>query len=246
MSATVAAGALLGTVTGAVLLRVGWVARRRAPPEERGDPLRLFALWWWGGALAVLVEASHGWLATVGVMDAGTHTVVLHLEAFPVCVGLWGLQCYLSYLWLGTRRLFAPLAAGYLGLLALNLYVYNVQAPWTPVEGGWGIQLLPARPQPGLVQVYGALFALPVLVATVLYASLWFRAPAGEPRYRVAMVSGAFALLFGALAAAFALGLQDASWFALTYELPALLASLLVLAAFTPPSAVRRRFAAAA
>lgn len=246
MAAGVAAGAALATITAFVLARVGALAWRRAPSSGGAwHPMRLFALWWFGAALALLDQGAHGWLALAGVLDGAAHETLLDLVAIPLCVGLWGLQGYLAFVWLGTRRWFAPLGVAYAALLAFNLFVYNAQAPWSASAGPFDVQLSARAPAPMLVSAYGALFAGPVLAATLAYASLWFKAPRGEPRYRIAMVSGAFALLFGALLAAFAFGLQDEPWFAFTYEVPALAASLLVLAAFAPPAAWRRRFEAA-
>lgn len=237
-----AAVALLGAATGATLAFVGRVTLRRAPQGEARPAALMFSAWWLAAGVAIVVQSSHAALGAVGVLDATLHATLLYANAAPLAVGLCGLLCYLVYVHTGSRRAFGPIVAAYALFFGFTVFVYARLGPWSVVAGEWDVRLVPANDEPALTLVFGTLFALPALVAAVGYAALLVRVREPEQRYRVGLVSGAFVLLFGALLLGFALRWHEASWYALSYQLPGLAAALLVLAAFRPPAWVGRRW----
>lgn len=236
--------ALLTAATATVLANAGRLTLRRLPRGRGRLAGKLFAAWWLGAAASAALMGAHAWLALAGVTSDAAHEALLDATALPLCASICCLVCYLAYLYFGARRAFAPLGAAYFLFYGFTLYVYNAMGPWRVSVGAWDVALQPTTPHPVLLAVFGALFALPVLACTIAYASLIVRAPAGEPRWRLTLVSLAFGVLFGTILAGFALGLQDKPYYSFVYDVPALAAALLVQVGYVPPARVRARFAA--
>jgi hypothetical protein len=241
MSATLAAVASLTALTAAVLANAGRLALRRLPAGQGRLAGIAFGSFWIAGGAAVGLQSLRAWIVLAGLSSDDVQQTLLDVGAFPLVVALFSVVYYLSYLYLGRRRAYVPLAFAYGAFLAFTLYVYHALGPWHATVADWDVVLAPAHPNPPLLLAFGLLFSVPVLVSTVLYASLWRRASRGEPRYRVAMVSGAFLVLFGAILAGFVMGLEDKPWYPMLYDAPGFVAALLVQAAFAPPATVRRR-----
>jgi hypothetical protein len=232
--------ATLGLVTAGVLFQVGRLSLRRVPRGPGRLAVQWFTAFWFAGSAAIGIQATHSVLALGGILDPGLHMALLVIGAIPLTIAPMGLVYYLAYLYTGRTGLLVPLVFAYSAFFAFTMFVYVTQAPWNVVVTSWDVQLVAARPRMALVQTLGAMMALPVLGSTLAYASLLPRVPAGEPRWRVAFVSAAFVVLFGAIGLGFALGFPTQPWYPLTYEIPALAASFLFLMAYAPPRRIVR------
>lgn len=111
----------------------------------------------------------------------------------------------------------------------------------TVVLTEWQARLVAAEEAPPAATIlFGLLLAGPILGLVVAYAGLAFRVTGRSQRYRLTLVTTAFGLLFLTVLVGFLVGWNRETWFPLVYEAPALLAALMVVAAYRPPASLQR------
>jgi hypothetical protein len=231
----------IGLATSGFLAYAGRVMHRRPAEAENRLAVRSFALWWYAASLVILLPIVRTVLAWAGLVDVALHTALVHFSNLPLAVALAALMYYILHLMTGRRRLVYPVAALYGLYLAYLTWYTSRTGERRLVLGDWQTQLVGAStPGPGETLLFGLLLAAPVLATVAAYAVLGFRVDDPSLRYRLRMVSGSFLFLFGVVLAGFVLRWTDEPWFPLAYELPALVASVLVVAAYRPPQWVRR------
>jgi hypothetical protein len=160
-------------------------------------------------------------------------------------VALWGLICYLAYLYTG-REWTVPISILYAAEYGLLVYYVTAGRP-----DGVSVTLGSVNPTYG-VTVTGPLLAAPILIlvfpefiGALLYLRLFFRTHDRTVRYRIGLVSGgllAYFLFdffdFGALVNGGLVGV-------VVGRLLIIGAALVVLLAYFPPRALRARFGVA-
>lgn len=235
-----ALGIALPVATATLLAYVCAITSKRPASEEARLSRDAFSLWWFATALVTLLGAFPTLFVTVGVRDPFVHRTLVYANALPLAVGLASLQYYVIYIYTGRRAALLPIGLAYVGFLALTLYYFAAFGEYRVESTAWNARAVgDAVPPTWLSVAFGLALAGPVLAGLVAYASLGFRHVGAEQRYRVALVSAAFAVWFLPVLAGIALGYAAAPWFPLLHEVPGLLAAGLIVLANRPPAFVR-------
>jgi hypothetical protein len=235
-------GAVLPLATAALLAFVGVLMARRPAGEEVRFALRAFAAWWFSAASVMLLVGLPTLLDLAGVADARVYALAVYLLALPLAVGLCALLYYLVYIYTGRRAAIRPLAVAYALFLVFELAYFASFGPRRVETTAWSVRTVGASSPPqGLSVLFGVLLAAPILSAVVAYASLYFRTRRKAHRYRIVTVSAAFTLWFGPVLLGLLLGWERTDWFPLVYEVPGIVAAVLIVLAYKPPGAIRRR-----
>lgn len=224
---------------------VGFVVFKRGVSQDARLANVLFATWWFGlAAFFVLVPAYIIPVRALGYHNVTFAVVFLDVLLLFIVAAIWGLAYYLVYLFTGKRGWFWPVTIFYFALegLILGLVAY-LQPNGFDANGN----LTYAREQlvgaPAII--LGLLYSVPVILAALGYASLYFRSKEPTARYRVALVSGGFLVQFGWSAISTILQLNrrypNSTALSLVGDAVAVLAAICVLLAFRPPDAIRKR-----
>ncbi len=230
----------------AVYLYIGGrLARRPVSPESR-IPAMQFALFWIGLAASTTLSATLSLLASVQPVPLGLALAFEYYEIVVISAALWGLICYLYFLYTGRSGIL-PITILY--MLEFGLLVYYISASGpngvSVTYGSVGLTYSSAFVGP-IVIVAVLILVIPEFVAGFAYLRLFFRARDRTVRYRIALVSGGllgwFFLDFvdigsrsgGNLLALFA------------GQVLLIVAALVVLMAYYPPRFIRSRYGVAA
>jgi hypothetical protein len=211
-------------------------------PASAHDRLaqRMFALWWSSAAAVILLSASPTILSLFGTPSIALIVAINYVLAAPLAAGLCGLLYFLLYVYTGRRGAILPLAVAYAAFFAFEVWYFAQFAGRHLETTPWQVRTVSDVQPPVLLRAFfGALVALPALVAAVGYGALLRRVHAPEQRYRVLMISAAFVVWFAPLLAAYVAGLDQVAWFPLVYQVPGLVAAGLIVAAYRPPSWLR-------
>lgn len=241
MSATLWIGLALSLATAVVYASVGRRLLMRAD-EGPKPPLRAFALWWFALAVYTSVLAARDALAITGLLDRDLLKMAMHLSVGPLVLALWGLFYYLAYILVGGKRLFWPSVALYGIVYAFFVYVAVALEPGGVTLRTWDVTIDYATEIPPAVNALVlVLLIVPILLAVIAYASLLFRLESREQRFRVGVVSLAFAVWFGGALLAALLGLADVEWWGLGGRLLSIASAGLVAFAYRPGPRPRAR-----
>lgn len=234
--------ALFATVTAGIFAYVGRDFARRPASEDTRRARDCFVAWWYGLSVVTLVGALRSALGAAGFLDLSVHVALSFFSLLPLMVALFGLLYYLLFIHTGNARLFTPLAVAYTALFVGFAWLITWLKPTAVKVDAWSVGFEYARKLEGWpVGVLIILLLGPVLVAALLYGSLVFRAKTRIARYRVGMTSGAFLLWFGSSGIASVLGLTTLPNWPVASRAIGLVSTLMVLAAYRPPAALRRR-----
>lgn len=242
MEPTLLLDGVLGAVT-ALLFHVTGRALARRP--VRG-PARLaagaYVAWWHAAAAVTALLALPRLLAGVGWLTAPVLEATLLVLALPVSFGLAALVYYLAFVATGSRRILAPIAAGYAAFYAALLAYTATRDVSGFATAPWSLHVLHANPPGGwpFAVLVTLLFAPPVL-AVLGYLRLYRHAPTPTQRYRIALVSFSVVALLASGLVASEVGLPPLQGFYPTSRAVALVAAVGILLAYAPPSWVRRR-----
>lgn len=240
-------GAVLPLVTAGLLAYVGVLMARRPVSPGARFPMRAFSAWWFAVALVNLLSSAPTWLSLAGVTDARVYAAFVYAIAAPLAAALFSLLSYLLYIYTGRRAAAVPLGLAYFAFFLFALYYFSSFGTYRVESSEWMVRTAgDAQPPAWLSALFGITLAGPVLAAVVGYASLYARVDGSEQRFRVAMVSAAFGVLFVPTLAGFLAGVEDAAWFHLVYPAAGLLGAILVVVGFRPPAALQAHWRAAA
>lgn len=247
--ATLLVAALVALTAGAVYAFVGVRLRaRRTIGEDAQRAMRSFSAWWLLLSANVLTASAFYAAAAFGFTSFEAQLTYAHAQRLLLAASLVGLLHYLTYLFTG-RDLLVPIAifyAAYYGLLEYTLLSAN---PTGVFVGDWRTDLAYAETSAGrnpLRLLSAAMLILPPVVGALAYFRLYFRVKSRTQRYRIALVS--WSLVAWWIVAVIA-GQREAlgqEGFQLVNRFLGLAAALVILAAYLPPAAVRRRLGVAA
>lgn len=206
----------------------------------------MFAIWWYGLAGVSFISGVLNLCAAAGLRDLNLWLTFGMFNLLLLCAALGGLLYYLVFLYTGSRRALAPLAAFYALLYVALMYLVNLATPTHIEIGRWRAEVKYVEE---FNQAYAILFVIlllvPQMLAALAYFSLFFQTTDLTQRYRIALVSGAIVLWFGvSLAVGFVGGREFSEsdiWQVLSRVL-SLLAPFMILVAYKPPKAWKRRF----
>jgi hypothetical protein len=238
----VLAGIIAGSV-GATYAYVATVLARRADVSPEGRrAMRLFVLWWamlgvnlFAGGLTYVLAG------TVGVSLAWQTSEAL-LQRLLLAASLVGLMGYMLYVLSGRTRV-VPLGAVYAAYFVWLVYGLVQQEPIAVASYRWRTDLVYAKPPNPVGEVASfLLIVLPPVVASVAYLRLLPNAPSVSQRWRISVVASAILVWWVVAVLAGQPGLLDDEPVQLAGRALSVATALAVLAAFHPPSWVRRRY----
>lgn len=247
VSDTLVLSAGLSVATASLYLYIGYVLRQRQVSPEARFARDLFAGWWLilgaSGLLGVLQMA----LYMADALPVWLYLTFTSIALLAIFAALWALQCYLVYLYRGSRRAVVPLAIfyGLLYMFVIGLMQWVAEThPYTAItDNGWS---LVAQPKFELSRGVGLIAVLvlvgPQMAAAFSYSRLFFKTHDRTQRYRIAMLSGAILGWFGTSLAAAAADASEGQTWQLLSRLIGLTAGAVILAAYRPPAWLRSRY----
>jgi hypothetical protein len=207
------------------------VHRRPVSPQAKGAR-NAFVFWW--GCLSFLSVAG-----AILVLPFVPSDVPLFLEAtiailFLLCVGLAGLLYYLVFIYTSRRGAWKPIAAGYLLLFGMLMFLVLRTGPFHVEETGWGRQLKGATELEGTPLSWAVviLFIVPPLVAAGAYLSLYRKVDDAGQKRRILLVGLSIFLWFGTSLGASVGNVQLATWWQVASRVISLAAAAMVYYAF--------------
>jgi hypothetical protein len=241
LDALVAGG--VACIGAGVYLFLGWRLARRPTSLAGRLPAAQFATFWLGLSAVSLTGAFLSLYATFQVPPDAVVVTALHFEVLLLCVALWGLLGYLTYLYSGKSYLVAWsvfYAAIYLGLN----YLITLSEPIRVTVTAGVVGVAYATSPFGGPVLDGLLVVLivPEFLGAVLYFTLVFRSNEPTVRFRVTLVSWSLIVWFGLSAAGLPARLGGGLGAQLLSELIGVAAALVILVAYYPPLVLRRRF----
>lgn len=228
---------ILATATAALYAYVGALTLRRETSDaDARRAVRLFGVWWFSLAAITVIGTLRTLLVVADATQPALHQAISWLTIVPLVAALWGLVSYLLYIYTGDARAFTLSTIFHAGLLAALVYIVAERPVTSVALGDYGVRLeYSSELGAAVTAVLSGAILLPVLGAAIGYATLYFRTKDRSARYRIAMVSGAFIFWFGSVGAASALKLNAIAWWPVASRVIALIATLMVLAAYLPP-----------
>ncbi|HUR68248.1 MAG TPA: hypothetical protein VM370_03310 [Candidatus Thermoplasmatota archaeon] len=241
---------LVTLLTGVLYVGVGRVILSRDLADDARTANHLFATWWIGLAILYLASAPLTIAGALGFRSYPLTLAFIQAALVALCIAVWGILGFLLYVYRGNHRWLVPTAMFY-GALAFGLLFLVSWMEPTGFESGVGTSLAFTRKlgASGSVLI-GLAFSVPIFAAALAYASLLFRVTERLPRYRIAMVSGAFAIQFGWSIVRSVTGLSrrfpDSKVLLVANQVLAIAVPLVILMAYRPPTWVAKRLQAAA
>ncbi len=242
-SSTLAIDGFLALVTAIIYARVTqliWARPIHDPHAVTAN--RLFALWWAALGALTLLGGAQSILASFGVRHLAIHAALTLSTIALVVVALYGLLSYLLYIYSGNPRMFIGLAIAHAAILAFYVGLIIWMTPVAVTTSTWRVDITYLRTAPPLVTgLASALLFIPALAGASLYGTLAFRAKEPTVRFRIVVVSTAFIFWFGASGIATLTGWTNEEAWPIIARAIALVATGLVILAYRPPPAIRKR-----
>jgi hypothetical protein len=241
---TLALSGLLSLLVASVYGYVGYRLARRAVSRRARPAHLLFITWWIGLAVTSLIGAVNIGLYLGDWFPYWLYATMSQLSLLAILVALLGLLYYLIYLYTGSSRALPWLVVVYVLFYAVVVgLVQWLGAPDALTDDGWSIQQQPQPTLPAPV-LWGFLLLLlaPQLGAAAAYLFLLRRAETTTQRYRIILVAGSIIVWFGSSILASAAQVGTELWWQLASRGLSIMAALVILAAYTPPGFVKRRF----
>lgn len=247
--------AALGAVAAFLYLWVAWLQAKRPAHGPARGALRGFVIWWAGLGILGFLTLFFTFGPELSAYGLNVMRTVIYLLLAGIFLMLGGLAYYLLYLYTGSRRTVIPIAAFY--VLMTVLLVFLIEG-FDPHIADNAVHLEPGEESAVEFHTHeeppawaSATFSLGIiavpLAAAIAYALLFFRTDDRTARYRIALVSTGFVLWFaysilGTLAGLVAGSTTQSFMQQLIGQLLGVLAATLTLLAYHPPRRLQRRF----
>jgi hypothetical protein len=237
-------GALLSIINSAIYFYVGRVLNRRhSGSVDARLAWTLFVVWWYALAAATLSGALLSLLGALGIAGLALFVTISLANLLATCVALYGLMFYLLYLFTGNRRLLGPLTVFYLAYYIFLIYFVEASGPVGVTIDRWSTRLEYQNQITGpLFPIALLLLALPQIIGSLAYFTLYFRVSTATQKYRILLVSWSIIVWFLSAFLASIAGLAQQDWWQVTSRLIGLGAALAILFAYQPPAWIKRRF----
>lgn len=238
---TLAFAGFMSLVACGAFFAVGRTLRRTLDASGEGaGAARAFVLWWICLGTYVGVEGALTLLTSVGAAPFEAWLAERYVTGPLLAVALWGLSYYVAYLYSGSTRLKLPLAALFaIAAIGYDWAIFDGR-PYALRDAPWLVELAYAGGRDSLL--YRAVlttYALPPLVASVLYLTLLPRVTNRHQRYRIILVSTSIILWIGS-GLVIRLGTSDLLKF-VNLTVFGLGAAIAILLAYHPPRFLRAR-----
>jgi hypothetical protein len=246
-AATLLASAVLAGITGAGFASVGWVLTRRAAPEKGRAARIMFCLFWYSAAVIFACQGLQNLAAGLGAPSFGLVSALDQATTPFYCLAAAGLLYYSLFLVTGRERLLFPILGYYLVLFVALRWRIEDARRLGVVTGDWFVGFEYASPLQGPVYTaLVALVALPLLVAIVAYATLYFRVDDRAAKYRILLTTLGLFVWILTEALAYTSGFASTTAGEVTRRLVALASTVIVLFAYRPPRLAQRWWGARA
>lgn len=223
-----------------------FVGDRVAPLSVRtsaGVARALFTTWWTALAASTALNGILAVAAVTGQLTLVAVVLVSQVNLLLICVALWGLLYYLLYVFVGRERLLPIVSVGYLALYLFLVYTTISNQPIGFTVGRWSVTVDYAREIEGpLLAIILSLIIIPQILGSIALLVLVLRGGERSQRYRISLVSLSILFWFGTAFIASLIGLGQGDTYQIVIKAIALFAAFMVLAAYRPPSWVRRTF----
>jgi len=241
--ALLAFGAALSAATCVLYGYVGFLMLARPVSPEASLANKAFAAWWFSLGGMTLLDGARRAIAAVGISDLAIHVAFVNASILALVFALASITYYLLYLYTGRRGVWIPVVAGHAVIYVYLLYLVVFLDPVALDQRTIAVNLEYATPASGgVLWIALALILGPVLFAAIAYGSLYRRVESPLQKYRVALVSSAFIVWFGAAPIlGFATGWSSTDWWPIVSAVLGLAIPMLIILAYRPPAWVRSR-----
>jgi hypothetical protein len=214
--------------------------RRDAQGSDR-LALSMFRAWWFGVAIFVGLGGVWSVLDVLAPPQAPLQFAMAVISMLSVCVAVWGLLFYVTYLYTGRTGSFL-FGLGFYGLVFSGM-VYALAADPTGRElTAWHQSIVRLAILTGpLLSAIIVVFLLPALGALLAYVRLYGRVETRGQRFRLGLSTGSLIVWFGLAILAWVAGVAHSLVWVYVGRILALLAALAVLVAYVPPRWVVQR-----
>jgi hypothetical protein len=221
---------------------VAWRLYRRPVPAEARLPAAQFSAWWLAFGVGAAITGVEGVLGAAGRLSLPLAMTAYVLSLLVDSVALWGLVAYLVYIYTGRSRV-VLLSAFYATFYVAALFYTVARHPIGVTEPGGVPTLVYAYGSSGVIFAFVVVgLVVPELVGIILYASLLRRTTERTLRYRIALVTTGLVLFFvPAFFSPPGAWVSADVWTVVKAGLD-VAGALVVLLAYFPPTAIRRRF----
>jgi hypothetical protein len=234
MEPTLVANAMIGSVASGFFLWMAFRVQAQEVSPEARPAMQLFAVWWMALAVYAVAGATADLASAMGATLFGLLVAVEYMQAFALCIGLWGLMYYLAYILTGSKRLMLPLAVFYSLYYATILFFVTTGRPIAVDVDAWHARLLYETP---FIDRFATalLLVIPPVVGAGTYFAIYAQTPSRAARYRIV------ALSIATLAWSVSLVARESNIYAALPAFVALFAAFSARWAYEPPRWVRAK-----
>lgn len=251
VSATLLSAALVDFAAAFVFLFVGGRVARHSVSAEAVRARSAFAIFWLGMAIDIVITAVRELTAafdvTTGTAMARFVGLTFYVYVFALTAAVAGLLYALLFIYTGRKALIWPVFGFYGAFFVYAAFLISRLDPVGNAPGKWFAQVAYANPTAAGAPLVLALFALlllPQLATAIGYATLARKAPEGELKFRIKVVSTALIGWFGSSLGAPFVGLGRFEFWQAGGRLVALAAAVAIAVAYAPPASLRARWGA--
>ena len=248
-----------------------WVARMlwKRPVSATSKAAQNGFVYWWGGLgllgiYGLIVNNDYG--IKLGEQGLVVNLFVLYVVIIALYGMLGGLVYYLLFLYTGKPSMLKFIVAFYAFMTLFLIWIlhfdgggaclYEAGSTACVQPTGWveanGAALSSVEPRSAAIgPIFGLLLVVPILAAAVMYFLLYFRVQDATSKYRVLLISGGLVLWMGFSTLNSLLGLgvgaavpgsTRAIVTALISQVLGVVAAMLVVTAYNPPTWVQQKF----
>lgn len=241
MSTPLLISAALSLAAAAIFARAGYLLTERdAATADDRLASTMFGVWWLGLAANGTITATTDALAALQRLGLPLAIALQFLSLTAICIALWALLHYMTFLFTGSRGYFWPLAVLY---AIFNAWLLQAMAGWQPVAlqvSAWQVGLVYSKPAQGpALLLLGALVLGPQILAALALYGLAVRLPAGASRRRVIVVATGILFWFGSAVAGSATGVHGSGIWTVLEQVIGMAVATAVLLVYRPAATTR-------
>lgn len=186
---TLVLAAMASAAAAGVFFHVGLTVLQRQVSDHARFAQRAFALWWGLVGAHMLTHAALGLAAATGNMPLVMFAGARYTQALLLSAAVPSLLTYMVFLYTGSRRAALPLGVAYVAVAAVSVWHITLRQPVGVVGGRWTADVAFANPGlPGVFPVLALAYALPIVVAGLLYLRIAAGLAESDRRRRAALL----------------------------------------------------------
>src|SRR5919109_1078275 len=187
IQSTLLLSTLFALIAAGIYAYVGWRLSKRIVPSSEGRiAWKSFTVWWYGLAITTLIGGLLNLFGALELTILPLFVTATYINLLVICIALWGLLYYLTYLFTGNSRLLVPLAIFYIAYYVLLVYYITASVPESITVHPWRTTLAYHAPLTGpFFVILIVLLLLPQIIGGFAYFTLYFRVGEVTQKYRV-------------------------------------------------------------